>query len=215
MPTTKFCSVADVHAHINTVAGFSGDDALITTHIQQATALLRNFTRRKWDFGNYTQFFKTEDINIAIGVGDAVARFTLKERPLVSVTEVKFNTGGEWDNTDPVPTTAYEVDLDANAVVVYPQRMTSHARSLRVRYTAGFIVDEEDDQLLLVDENLRQACAVQAAFTFRRMLNETSGSSLKQDRKGLMQYRVAPSGLVMEAQALVRGYASVLVGGNG
>lgn len=213
--TTMFCSLADVKAHTNTQESFVGDDAVLTTHIKMATALIRVYTRRSWERASYTQFFSTQDINVAIRRGDEVARFSIKEKPLQAVTEVIFNTGGNWDNTAPLQPSSYEVDVEANALILYPQQMVSHARSLRVRYVAGYAVNLNDANLLDVSENIRQATAMQAAMTFRRKVNETAGVSLKQDRKGLAQYRVGPSGLFMEAQALLRGEVSLLVGGNG
>jgi hypothetical protein len=210
-----FCSLADVKAHHNTNEGYQGDDDLLTTHIKTATALIRQFTRRSWEQGTYTQFFSTQDINVAIRRGDAVARFSIKEKPLQSITQVIFNTGGAWDDTSPLPSNAYEVDTNANSLIIYPQRMVSHTRSLRVRYVAGFPINNSDPQILDVSENIKQACAQQAAMSFRRMLNENAGASLKQDRKGLTQYKVGPSGLFLEAQALLRGEVSILVGGNG
>jgi len=210
-----FCTTDDVKAHIQTASSYTGDDALITTHIKLATALIRKFTRRNWERQTFTQFFGTEDINTSIRRGDNVLRFTLKEKPLVSVTEVKYNTGGEWANTDAIDAADYEVDLNANAVIIYPWRSSSSARSVRIKYVAGYEVNGGNADLLDVDEHIKQACAHQAAFSFRRVVNETSNVSLKQDRKGLSQYKVGPSGLVMEAQALVRGEAALLVGGNG
>lgn len=213
--TTMFCSLADVKAHTNTQESFVGDDAVLTTHIKMATALIRVYTRRKWERASYTQFFSTQDINVAIRRGDEVARFSIKEKPLVSVTEVIFNTGGNWEDTQPLESSTYEVDTDANALILYPQIMVSHARALRVRYVAGFPINDTNADLLDVSENIRQATAMQAAMSFRRKVNETAGLSLKQDRKGLAQYRVGPSGLFMEAQSLLRGEVSLLVGGNG
>lgn len=214
--TTKFCTVDEVKAQLNTADGFTGDDAAITQHIINATALIRAFTRRDWETATHTQYFDTQDINIAIRPGQAMARFHLKERPLQSITSVKYHTGGDFTNTDALTEDVeYRVDLAANQLIMYPSYMSRNLRSLQVVYVAGYEVDGTDTDLLLVDANLAAACAVQAAFTWRRVINETSGKSQKQDRKGFANYKVGANGLVMEAQAMLRGKTRLLTGHNG
>jgi len=214
MPTTtKFCELEDVKAELNMGDGFSGDDTQLTLHIKRATALIRTFTRRSWELGTYTQYFSTNDINIALNSGRNVSRFWLKEKPATSVTTITYNTGGDFANTDPlVEDTHYYVDYDANAIVIYPQYMTSSMRSLKAVYVAGYGVNDTDADLLDVPENLKRACAIQAAFTWKRVLNETQGTVQKQDRKGFVNYGLTSSGLIKDALAMVRGETRTLVG---
>lgn len=217
MPTTKFCTVADVKAQLNTNDGYTGDDAAIEAQIVNATALVRAATRREWEAATYTQFFDTQDINIAIRPGQAVARFTLNEQPLQSITSVKFHTGGDFDNTTALSEADndYYVDLARNALILYPSYMSRNLRSLQVVYVAGYEINGVDSDLLDVDASLRAATAAQAAFTWRRIINETSGKSQKQDRQGFANYRIGANGLVMEAQAMLRGKTRLLTGSNG
>lgn len=210
--TTMFCLPDEVQAHMNVANNWSGDDPQITTHIKTATALIRNFTRRSWELGAYTQFFGTRDIEVAIGRGSNLSRWTLNEKPLISVTSIKFNTAGDFANTDPLDTSYYEVDLDRNAVVMYPGVMRSHARSLQIVYQAGYAVNPDETELLDVSESLKQACAIQAAATFTRTLNQTTGKSQKQDQKGFANFATSSAGLVKEAQALLRGHTRLLMG---
>lgn len=216
MPTTtKFCLPSDVHPHINTASGYAGDDAQIETHIKAATALIREHTRRSWETGTYTQFFSTQDIEIGIGRGSGVSRWYVDERPLQSVTSIKFNTAGRFADTDPLDSTDYYVEADKGRVVMYPGVMRSFARSLQIVYVAGYEINIDDPDLLDVDEALAQACAIQAGFTWQRALNQTSGKSQKQDKGGFANYSITKSGLVAEALALVKGKARTLVGTNG
>lgn len=212
--TTKFCLPADVKPMLNSADGYTGDDTEITTHIVMATALIREYTRRQWTQATYVDFFDTKDVNIAIRQGTGVASFTLREKPLQSITSVKFNTAGDWTNTDPLESRLYELDVPRNRILLYPALMDSYGRALRVEYTAGYPVDDVDTELLLVSTNLKMACAKQAAFTWQRVLNETSGTKTVQDRKGLKTYGLTPSGLVMEALALIKGQTRLLFGGN-
>lgn len=208
--TTKFCLPEDVKAHLHQNDGYTGDDANITTHIKQATALIRKYTRREWETGSFVQFFDTQQIQIAFGLGRAVARFTLKNIPVQSIASVKFHTGGDWDTVDDLNTDLY--DLDGNSLIMYPLQMHYHQRALRVAYTAGYAINGDDADLLDVPENLKQACAIQAAHTWRRVVNETSGKSQKQDKKGFANYAVGSSGLVGEALALLKTETTPLVG---
>lgn len=213
MPTTKFCTIAQVRAQLNDADGYSGDDAAVTEHIKQATALIRVFTRRNWETGSREQFFTTHDINIAINEGRTVASFTLDEKPLQSITAVKFHTGGEWDDTTALDSTLYAADTQRNAMIMYPFQMRSSMRSLQVTYVAGYEVDDTDTDLLLVDQSMASACALQAATTYRRVLNQSIGTDKSITKSGeRMDYNFSSAGLVKEAQALLRGTPKVLVG---
>lgn len=213
--TSKFCTVEQVKTHLSIEDSWTGDDAQIEAHIIAATELIRQYTRRAWETGTYTQFFTTRDIEISIGQGSNAAVFRLNEKPLESVTSVVFNTAGKFDDTDPLTEgNGYFVDLDRNAIVLYPGRMQSHARSLKVQYVAGYPIDDNDNDLLLVARNLQMACAVQTAFTFRRVVNETSGKGQKQDKKGFANYSLSNTGLVKDALAYIRQDARILVGSN-
>lgn len=214
--TTKFCTVDQVKAQLNTADGYTGDDAAIAQHIINATSLIRAFTRRTWERATYTQYFDTQDINIAIRSGQAMARFYMKERPLQSITSVKYHTGGDFANAIVLEEDIdYRVDIISNQLIMYPSYMSRNLRSLQVVYVAGYEVDVTDPDLLLVSTDLAGACAIQAAFTWRRVINETSGKAQKQDRKGFANYKISSNGLVMEAQAMLRGYTRLLTGLNG
>ncbi len=212
---TKFCLPDEVKAHMNASSAYNGDDARIEVHIRTATALIRNFTRRSWERGTYVQRLSSFDIDRAIGRGSNVANFSLKERPLISVTSVKYNTAGNFVDTDAMDASDYRMDQERNAVVIYSRYMNSNAQSIQITYEAGFAVNASDDDLLDVDENLRQACAIQAASSWTRTLNQTTGKSQKQDQKGFANFNVSSNGLVAEAQAMLRGYSVLLVGSNG
>lgn len=211
--TTKFCAVNDVKAYLNAADGYAGDDNQIETHIKQATALIRNYTRRVWERGTYKQYFSTQDISIAFGMSRSVAKFTLKERPVQSITSVRFHTGGDFDTVEDLTSRVWE--QDGNNIIMYPSLMHHHERSIQVIYIAGYLPNGDDVELLDVAENMRQACAIQASFTWRRVINETQGKSQKQDKKGFANYSTSSSGLISEALALLKTETSIMVGSNG
>lgn len=213
--TSKFCSLDDVKGRLTTASGYTADDAAITEHIKQATALIRRYTRRDWETASRTQVFDSKDINIAYGTGRNVASFTLREKPLSSVSEVVYHTGGQFSDANPLDSSKYTVDTDQNRVLIYPYIMSSNRASLRITYTAGYEVDGTDSDLLLVDDHLRMAAAIQAAFSFRRVINENTGNKSKGDKKGAATVSITSSGLITEALALIKSEARILVGGNG
>lgn len=215
--TTMFCSVADVQAELNQHAGYTGDNALITAQIKKATALIRSYTRRDWEYGEYVEVFSTYSQDISISVGRNHVIFPLKEKP-VDITapfSVKFNTAGRFDDTDALTSgTDYYFDAIKNQIVMYPSRMEATSRSLQVTYTAGHEIDDEDTALLLVPQNIASACAAQAAFYVQSILNQTSGASQKSDKRGSSVYAITKSGFVSEALNLIKPETRVMVGSN-
>lgn len=213
--TTKFCTLEDVKAQVNMLAGWTEKDAELLAHVQQATALIREYTRRDWEHATRTQLFDSQSIQVAFGNGLNVARFIFAEKPLTAVNSVTYNTGGSFGTSDALEADDFMVDLERNRVLVYPKVMSYNAASIQINYDAGYQPDATDPDLLLVAPNLRMACAVQAAFTFKRVLNENSGNKQKSDKKGFGIVNLGSSGLITEAQALVRSEVRTFVGGHG
>lgn len=216
--TTKFCSVSDVNAYLNNEVGYEQDNALIERQIEQATALIREYTRRDWERGTYVDYFDTATIDRAIAMGRTHVSFYLRERPLVIdegvYPSVQFNTSGRWDNALPLNPSAFNVNVRLGSIVMYPSVMRYYGQSIRVSYMAGYPIDGEDSSLCLVASNLKSACAQQAAFAVRRTINETSGSRSSGNKLINREYAMTQSGLVAEAHALVRSSARILVGGD-
>lgn len=214
----KFCTLEDAKGYLRTADSWTGDDPLIEAQIVAATALIKEFTRRDWVRAEYTDYFNTADIDIAIRQGRDFVAFSLREKN-VSVAEgeypvLKFNTGGDWANTTALTTDTYAVDTRLSRIIMYPQKMRSYDRSIRCVYTAGFARDETDTDLVLVPSNIATATAMQAAFATQRILNATTGSSSKKNKTGQTTFAVKASGLVAEAQALIRQEVRLMMGSN-
>jgi hypothetical protein len=211
--TTKFCTVDQVKAYLNAVDSYSGDDTAITQHIKTATSLIKRYTRRSWVEATFVEHFSTQQINVALGTGVGVARFTLKERPIQSITAILYSPSGDWANTTALESTMYEIT--GSGFVIYPNVMRYYPRSIRCTYVGGYALDGTDAELVLVPEHVAAACAIQAAFTFRRVINETSGSKQKQDKKGFVTFDLNAAGLIGDALALLKSETRILVGGYG
>ncbi len=214
--TTKFCTVAQVKAAMNTADGWTEDDDTAAMQIEAATALIRAYTRREWEYGNYVDYFDSPDIDVAIRQGRGYVNFTLREKP-VSVEDgfyptIKYNSGGKWDDSAALDRTMYAVDTRLSRLTIYPEKMTSTGRSIRVSYYAGYPVDDTDPLLLLVGANLRNACIRQAAYLVRKELNATLGSSREGSASRAPGEKVAANGLLMDVLTLIKPETRLLTG---
>lgn len=215
---------------MNIEDAFTRDDAMIETFIEQATAMIRQHTRREWTQNVYTDYLSTADIDVAINRG-GVYKATLREKPIsVAPAEypaLRYSASGNWDDTDDIPISNYTIDVRKNQIIMYPGVMTYRPRSLRCVYTAGYpVVDVTvypdplpnppplPYEVVQVPTNIRQACIAQAAYMVRRELNSTAGSSREEGGNRMRGYWMTQTGLVREALALIRTEVRLLVGGN-
>ena len=216
--TNMFCTVDDVRGYLRTEAGWTEDNSLMQAQIIQATTLIRAYTRRDWEKANYVDYFNTFEIDVAIRQGTGFAKFSTREKPISILTgeypTVKFNTGGDWENTGDIPTTLYDVDTRLGQIIFYPIKMRSYGRSLRVSYFAGFPVDDTDPNLLLVSANLKQACIAQAAYQVRRILNDLLGNSRDGQASRTAHRKLTASGFVQEALVFLTPETRLFVGSN-
>lgn len=217
--TSKFCTTADVLPLINGNPAFvdASRDAKIEAQIKAATALIRTFTRREWDSRQHTEYFSVPDIDVLRGIGSTPLQFRLSHFPVATPLSavVKYSPTGQWSLVEAEPTDRYafeQVELGKGMISMYSSEIQSSTRSVQIVYTAGFQVDGSDDELLLVDQNLKSACAMQAAFMYRRQLEAEQGKSSKGNRSGQAQFNIRPTGLIAEAQALIRSYVMIFTG---
>jgi hypothetical protein len=215
---TKFCKVEDVHAVMQSEESFTRDNNLIALYIEQSSALIRQYTRREWDMGEYTDYLDTHDIDVAINKGKGAYIVTLREKPVV-VTEdfypkIRYSVSGNWDDYADADRQQYSCDPRKSQIILYPGLMTSHPRALRVVYRAGYSLIPNTDDVVDVPSNIKSACIAQAAFYVRRALNNVSGTSRKDSQERMASYGVTKTGLVSEALALLRTEVRLFVGGN-
>lgn len=213
---TKFCNAEDVKGNMASADSWSQDDALINSQIMTATAMIREYTRRDWTLGGYVDYFSTADIDVAISQGRGFVTFTLREKP-VDVEEanypiVKFNTAGNWENTQQLSLKSYSVDPRLNQIIIYPSKMRSYGRSLRVAYQAGYALDDADSELVLVPQNIRRACAIQAAFQTKQVLDGSLGAVSKKDKTGTTTFGLTQNGLLQSVVGMLRGESRTFVG---
>jgi hypothetical protein len=216
----KFCTLADARlAFGNQQDGYTGDDALITQQIETATALIQEYTRREWTQAVRTQYFSGADVDAAINRGRGYVKFSLREKnPLLDpYPTVRYSPSGKFGNATDLTREAYSVDQRLSQIIIYPTVFSSTGRSIQIIATTGFplsdVVGEED--VVLVPQNLRAACAKHAAFSAAQILNQTSGNAATVSQSAGSTFRMSRSGLVMEAFALVKSEVRTFVGSDG
>jgi hypothetical protein len=210
----KFCTVDAVKKRSNSPVEYLADDDLITACIEDATAMIRKYTRREWVIGDYTEYASSITVDRALNIGRNAFTLSLKEKPIdtSAAFSLKLMGSGRWDDAETQPASSYQLDASRGLVTVYPYKLTAHDRVLRIDYRGGYELDDTDASLVLGPDHVTGAAAIQAAFLYQRVKNRTSGVSQKQDRVGLSNFKVGANGLVMEAQALLRSEASPMVG---
>lgn len=229
---TKLCSRKDVLAPI-VETGYRAYDPLADQAVAQASALIRRFTRRDWDYGQFIDFLDSTDIDIAIRRGKNTLILPLREKniDLTMPVDVRYNTGGNWQNSDAMSADSFQVDTRKNQIVFYPSRMTSNARAIRVVYYAGYKVipqpqipdpenpgqtipdPEWESGVLDIPDHIKYAAIAQAQFFVRQAMNDVTGTTRKDSEERTKTLKLTASGLVGEALSLLKSETRLLMGG--
>lgn len=223
--TTFFCTLNDVRAAVDTHPEFTGNDAIMQHYIAQATAQIRTYTRRQWDYGEYTDYVNTADIDTAIRRGKASFVVSLREKP-VSIEPGKFpklrySVSGRWDDTTDFDTSLYQLEVRTNQVVLYPGVMQYHPRALRIVYWAGYVTqavafpddEDADANVLVVPDNIKMACIEQASYHVRKYLNNVAGTNRTSGQEKIAAYgALNAAGLTRDALSLLRYEGRIFVG---
>lgn len=212
---SMFCTVADVKTFANVEGTFTGDDAKIKNCIKLATSLVRAYTRRDWEYRTHTDLFGTVDIDRSLGVGNGLLRLYLKERFIDANVPIgiAYSEGGLFDlPSSIIASDQYAFDAENGYVSFYSTLMQNSAYSVRVVYSAGFKPSSADPEILDAHPSIAMPTAQQAAFMFRRMLDQESGKGNKSNSKGSASFNIKSSGLIGEVQSQLKGYVRLLVG---
>lgn len=215
---TVFCKISDLKMLGGVQEGYNGDDALLGYFIMQASAQIRAYTRRQWDRAEYTDYVSTTDIDRHIRRGKATFVVSLREKN-VSIEDnfypkLRYETAGKWDETDDIDHSVYYVDTQKSQIIIYPQILTSNARSVRVVYTAGYAVipNVDNGTVLDVPDNIRAACVAQANWLFRKHLNDTNGTDRSKGQERVAAAGVTSGGLCAEALSMLKSEVKLLTG---
>ena len=223
---TYFCTLENVRAALDMHSEYTQQNPMIASAIEQASTMIRAYTRREWDFQQYTDFADTSDIDVCIGRGKGVYKIFLTEKP-VSILPgkaplLRYSPSGLWDDTTDLPANLYQVDQRKNQIVMYPAQMAYRPRSIRITYWAGYQTQPEvnpaatnaDPECLAVPDNIKYACVSQASYLVKRMMNDTNGTNRKDSQERIASYGPGnAAGLTKEALALLRTEVRLFMGG--
>jgi hypothetical protein len=220
----RFCTVDDVKLFANAAPSFADpeDSPQILRIIEFTTNKICAFTRRQWEYGLYEEFVNLSDIDWDIQPERRFQTFHLSQKPIVAdpappvidytLYGGNYNQAGSRTSFQRLLPKEYRVDYEQSAITLLLAYTPQLPKALRVRYYAGYKRDEDEPDLVLVDSFLREACAMQAAFTFSRVQNESIGMKRRSDKAGSVEFDVLASGFIRDVHTMLMPHVKHLTG---
>ena len=211
----RVSTVEDVKTYSNVSQGYALSDDKIERFIEQATSKIMSFTRRNWLYGKYVDFVDLAGLNWTLQPERRFQKVFTNERPLRSTPfpVITYTLTGNFSDGTRLPANDFTVDEHAGAITLLLAYAPQMPRALRIEYYAGFEPDPEQPEILQVSNDLREACAMQAAFLYSRAQNETLGLKRQQDKSGIKDFNILGSGFIREVQGLLTPHVRSLTGG--
>ncbi|MFW9928140.1 MAG: phage head-tail connector protein [Candidatus Thorarchaeota archaeon] len=146
----EFITVSEVKTYLG-ITG-SSEDTNLGTLVDSVNTFIPNYTNRTWDLTTYTE---------ELYDGSGHAALILKNRPVVSISEILVNTEEVTERSDVNEIGWFVYDYDQG--IVYNNNLWTRGRgNIQVSYIAGY---EDADAL---PSDLKHACLELASF-FRTM----------------------------------------------
>lgn len=211
----QFCSIEDVKAYANVSEGYAVTDGTIQRFIEQATAKICTFTRRRWTYGKYTDFVDLAGNSWNATRERRYQEIYVSERPLRTdpAPVIKYTTTGDVQNMKVLSRDLYQVNEHKGSITLLLAHSPQMPRALRIEFWAGYETNPDNSEHVMVSDDLREACAMQAAFLYTRGQNETLGLKKHQDKSGIKEYHILGSGFIREVQGLITPHVRSLTGG--
>jgi hypothetical protein len=204
---TRFCHIDDVKSYGNVAEHYSESDGLILESIRAATQLIKSVTRRSFDFAKHT---------VLIPVPPSKVRGSYRLfLPVVPYREVANHPIVKAVN---YPNDSVKVTISPDSFLVIPENNrldvfydNEHEKAFfEVAYYGGLEASVVDLDVYEAPSDLRIACAVQSAYMFSRIVNETIGVKNVSVKSGTKAFSALHSGLVPEARQYIAGYVRAL-----
>jgi hypothetical protein len=221
----RFCTVEDVKLFANAApsyADLSSPDPQITRIIEHTTSKICAFTRRSWEYGFYEEYINLIDIDWDMQPEHRFQTFHLSNKPVRSQPAApvidytlyggNYLAAGLRTSFQRLDAKDYRIDYENSAITLLLAYSPQLPKALRVRYYGGYERDAEDNDLVLVDSFLREACAMQAAFTYSRIANETIGMKKRSDKSGSVEFDVLASGFIRDVHTMLMPHVKHLTG---
>lgn len=209
MAPTRLCSVADIKRAGNINVNYEYDDAGLERAIRAATTEIFSVTRREWERKQYT-----DRIPVPRATVRGTFRVWTEVRPIVTdplPPRLSVSRALSGSKTPLAASTFTFVEktgrIDVDAAVLDGYGF------LFVNYFGGLTRLDEDADVFDAPADLRQACAMQAAYLYDRTVNSKVGVKQFAGKTGSTTYQQYSNGLVPEVQALVSNYIRPFTGG--
>lgn len=211
MAPTRLCTLESVKNKGNISVAYEYDDEGLLRAIRAATTAVFTVTRRKWQLSEYHDRLPVPRSDVR-----GTYRFWTSVRPIwmSPVAPRLFLSKSFEDSRAALAAKDYEIDAETGRIDVNPALFTSHLSGfLRVSYVGGLAPTDDDPDVFDAPADLEQACAMQAAYTYDRIVNSRVGVKQFAGKTGSTTYAQYANGLVPEAHALVAHYIRPLTGG--
>lgn len=211
MTAYKFCQIEDVKKYVKMGAGYTGHDTLIdNVLIPNATILVQQYCRREFIYQQYMEYLPTYKQY-------APVEFWLKESNLdIAIPpslRLYYGYPDSWNDIAAVDSRYYAIDYAKGRITLFLDT-ADHRRSLQVIYYAGYEV-AADGVTVLVPEGVKQATAMQTAFSLQRTVSGEIGTKDSKSPAGAVNPRLvdtSETGLIPSARSLLNPYRKQLVG---
>lgn len=205
----KFCTVDQAKAYTKTNQNYAGHDELIQNSVILATTQIQEYCRRKFVQQEYTEYFKTPEIDTAYIFH--LRELNVQTSPVPSI-KLDYSYPYDWLSVADLDSQYYRINYEAGTITTLIG-LARNRQALRVVYTAGY---EADDQgIVAVPTAIQLACALQAAFITERVLASEIGMQAKRSKNPSITIHTLSSaaigGLVPQAQSVVMNYRRPLI----
>lgn len=212
MAPTRLCNIEAVKQQGNINVNYDYDDDGLVRAIRAATEAIFKVTRRKWEADQYLDRFPIPRAAVR-----GTYRFWTEVRPiLVNVGVPRLSLSTSFSDTGAtIGAGSYTLDAATGRIDLDPALITAaHANGfLRVNYVGGLAPSADDADVFDAPSDMTQACALQSAYMYDRLVNSKVGVKQYAGKTGSTTYTQYANGLVPEAFALVANYIRPLTGG--
>lgn len=201
MSPTRLCSIADVKTQGNVNASYDYDDEGILRAIEAATVAIFSVTRRDWSLAE-----RNERIPVPRNAVRGTYRLWTAVRPvwLTPVAPKLYLASSFSDQGTLLASSKYEIFAPDGRIDLDPATITSAGDwFIRIRYVGGLGPRDDDPDIYDAPATLVQACAMQAAYMYDRVINSKVGVKQYAGKTGSTTYNALTNGLVQEAHSLV------------
>lgn len=233
MQSTAFVRVSEVKAALGVRSGVAQFDDRLKSLVRTATAQIETAVSRRFTRQQFNEYFRTSRTDrlfydlYSPTNEDGVRRDPRRQRynltgfpvvendPLLPAT-VWYDPNRAWTDDRIVQPASYILDATRGTLDVQIASI-EHPAALRVRYTAGYVVDtvtDPDEPVLTgLPEELKVACVTQTIFLFNKLGPSNVGVTTDRGQGSAGEASFSrQGGIAPEAAALIAAYKPFLAG---